>query len=298
MKHPRSLAYLRAFEAMARLGSVRAAALELNLTAGAVSQQLHNLRDALGVDLFRREGRRLRLTDAGQALRRSVGNALAEIGACVDEIATRRDAWEATTLTVSVPPTLGMSWLTPLMFAFIGEVGLASFRMLPAVEMGQVDWRASDVAIVYGNPPWKGYWWRPMANVTLRPVCSPRLLYGPAPLRSVGDVADHCLLHEDDGSEWRRWLQAADVERPAGRNAYFGALVMALTAALEGNGLALVSDFLVQDYLRSGRLVRPFETAVAASHNYYCVCAEARSQDPLVSRFIDWIVAKAQAAPP
>jgi LysR family glycine cleavage system transcriptional activator len=290
MKHPHGLAYLRVFEAVARVGSVRAAAIELNVTPGAVSQQVRNLHDTLGVALFVREGRRLRLTEAGKTLQRSAAIAFSEIDTCVDEIARPNPSAGPRSVTIAVPPALAVSWFTTQMFDFAQITGLTSFRMIPTVEFSQIDWRSTDIAIVYGSPPWKGFSWKLMANVALRPVCSPKLLNALPSLRSPRDVAEHWLLHEDDGSEWLRWLTAANVSKIASRNAYFGTLMMAITAALEGRGVALVSDFLASEYLHSGRLVRPFETAIEASRSYYCICTEGRAADPDVMRMTEWII--------
>ncbi|QPC93353.1 LysR family transcriptional regulator [Mesorhizobium sp. INR15] len=290
MKHPHGLAYLRVFETVARIGSVRSAAIELNVTPGAVSQQIHNLQDALGVPLFVRDGRRLRPTEAGRALQRSAAVAFSEIDSCVEEIAKPGALPVSRSVTIAVPPALAVSWFATQMFDFAQVAGLTKFRILSAVDFAQVDWRLADIAIVYGSPPWKGFSWSLMANIVLRPVCSPRLLNSSPSLKSPRDVSDHWLLHEDDGSEWLRWLTAANVSQTASRNAHFSTLMMAMTAALEGRGLALVSDFLASDYLQSGRLVRPFETGIEGSRSYYCVCAESRATEPQIMRMTEWIL--------
>lgn len=283
------LGYMRAFEAVARLGHVRAAALELNLTPGAVSQQLRKLQSSLGVDLFERDGRRIRLTPRGSELRRTVTAALDDLGSCVSEIAVGTELKQADSLRLSVPPALGVAWLSSLMFEFCADFGLASFKMTAAVDAAQIDWRQTDVAIVYGAPPREGFAWRLIATVRLRPICSPGLLNTAQGLRSLADIVDQWLLHEDDGTEWRLWLAAAKVRRAPRRNAYFSTLMMAIAAALEGKGLAMVSDLLAQDYLKSGRLVRPYSIGVEATRSYYCVCPDSRADEPLIERFLDWI---------
>lgn len=283
------LGYLRAFEAVARLGHVRTAALELNLTPGAVSQQLRKLQASLAVDLFERDGRRIRLTPRGTELRRTVTAALDDIGSCVSELAADPDMKQADSLRLSVPPALGVAWLSSLMFEFCQSVGLSSFKMTAALDVAQVDWRQTDIAIIYGTPPKEGFAWRLIATVKLRPLCSPALLNSANGLRALADITDQWLLHEDDGTEWRRWLSTARVRRAPRHNAYFGTLMMAIAAALEGKGLALVSDLLAQDYLKSGRLVRPYSIGVEATRSYYCICPESRAGEPLVGRFMDWI---------
>lgn len=184
---------------------------------------------------------------------------------------------------------LPVAWLTSLMFEFCQSFGLVSFRMTAGLDWTQIDWRQTDVAVVYGTPPKEGFAWRLIATVRLRPICSPSLLNSADGLRSVTGIIDQWLLHEDDGTEWRRWLAAAKVRRAPTHNAYFSTLMMAIAAALEGKGLALVSDLLAQDYLRSGRLMRPYTIGVEATRSYYCICPQARAGEPLIERFMDWI---------
>jgi LysR family glycine cleavage system transcriptional activator len=288
------LGYLRAFEAVARLGHVGAAARELNLTPGAVSQQLRKLQSSLAVDLFERDGRRIRLSPKGSELHRTVTAALDDIGSCVNDLAVKPDGEQADSIRLSVPPALGVAWLSSLMFDFCQSFGLTSFKMTAAIDVAQVDWRQTDVAITYGAPPKEGFAWRYIATVKLRPICSPALLNSADGLRSLADIVDQWLLHEDDGTEWRRWLSAAKIRRVPRRNAYYSTLMMAIAAAIEGRGLALVSDLLAQDYLKSGRLVRPYDIGVEATRSYYCICPENRAGEPLIERFMDWITSTSQ----
>ena len=292
MRRLRSLPYLQAFEAAARLGSVTAAANELNITPSAASQQIHKLQGMLHANLFTREGRKLKLTPIGQALSRKVANILAQIQENVDDFAPSL-VHEGRSFTISVPPALAISWLMPLMFDFTESVGLRSWHMFSAVEFAQVNWRKVEAAIVYGNPPWKGFVWHLISKVELGPVCSPALMNMGRPLRAPKDILAHCLLHENDLGEWQRWMNTAGISDVASRNAYFGSLTMALTAAVEGKGVALVGDLPVQDYVRSGRLMRPFPMRIEASNSYYCVCPEERSSEPLVRQFFDKVIAKA-----
>lgn len=299
MRHRRNLPFLHTFEAVARLGFVRSAAVELHVTPGAVSHQIRSLEEELGVALFARERRRLVLTEAGRALRRAAGDAFTALDACLETIASRQqDQLPGRALSVSVTPALGAAWVTSRLLEFAEATGIDDLQVRMALEVAQVDWRLTDVAVVYDTPPWPGYRWELLADVSLRPVCSPRLLNGPLALRSPSDVIDHRLLHEDDGTEWTRWLGAAKVVRPPTRNAHFGSLTMALIAALEGSGIALLSDFLAQEPLRDGRLVAPFDVHIPGSRSYYCVCRESRSDDAHVRRTIDWLTKHARGGAP
>ncbi|MNJ35673.1 Glycine cleavage system transcriptional activator [compost metagenome] len=284
------LNYFKVFESVARLGLVRAAASELYITPGAVSQQLRSLQESLGVELFVKEGRRLKLTDAGKLLQRSVASAFFEINGCLDLIAgSKEQELIGDAFRVSLPLALAVSWLAPNIFEFADGIGLSVLDIQSGNDPTQIDWRTTDVAIVYGNPPWAGLAWRLLENIDIAPVCSPRLLNGPVPLRTVEGLADFWILHEDDGSEWRRWLIKAKMKNLPIKTARFSSVAMALSAALEGQGVALASRWLVRDYLRDGRLVFPFDMTIEASKNYYCLYPEARTDEPLIARFIEWI---------
>src|SRR5690625_3013811 len=291
----RALPFLRAFEAVARLGQVRSSAAEMNLTPGAVSHQIRSLERLLGVELFAREARRLRLSPKGQEFRARIAPLLRDLDLAVGALGVK-DEIGPTTLRISTPPGLGHIWLAPRLFDMAEHLGIQSFETRFAREMTQIDWRQVDVAIVYDNPPWPGYRWTPLANLELRPVCSPQLFNAGLPLRTPRDIIHHQLLHEDTGEEWQRWLHAARLKGTAVRNAYFNMLSMAFNAALAGQGLALVSDLLADVYLRSGQLMQPFSISIPSARNYYCVTLESRAEETLVRQSVLYLLQTAAAS--
>jgi len=285
---PAALSYVRAFEAVGRRGSVRLAADELHVTPGAVSQQLRKLQVELGVALVERDGRRLRLTVAGRTLMAASGAALGELSRCIDSLATRAAGRDRRRFVVSVPLSLGVSWLIPRMFAFLELANIAEVDVRHATSAADVDWRGVDAALVYDNPPFSGFWWEKLSDVQLRPVMSPRLLQSGV-FESPQAFTRERLLHEDDGSEWRRWLAAARVTRTADRHAFFDSLVMVLAAAEAGHGVALVSDFVTHEAVGAGRLVAPQLLSIPASRGYFLLAPADRAHDPLLRRFAAWL---------
>ncbi|MFO0293322.1 MAG: LysR substrate-binding domain-containing protein [Rhodospirillales bacterium] len=283
-----ALHHFRAFEAVGRLGSLRRAADELHVTPGAISQQLRKLQAELGVALLEKDGRRLRLTDAGRQLMAASGVALGELSGCIDGLATRAAGRDRRRLVLSVPLSLGVAWLLPRLFGFLDLAGVAELDLRHAVGGADVDWRGADAALVYDNPPFPGFWWEKLSDVQLRPVMSPRL-WQAGGFENPEAMTRQRLLHEDDGSEWRRWLSAAGVTRAADRNAHFDSLVMVLAAAEAGDGVALVSDFVTHEAERLGRLVAPQILSIPASRGYFLLVPEARSRDPLLRRFAAWL---------
>lgn len=284
-----ALHHFRAFEAVGRLGSVRLAADELHVTPGAVSQQLRKLQEELGVALLEKDGRRLRLTEAGRQLMAASGVAIGELARCLNGLAARAAGRDRRRLVLSVPLSLGVSWLLPRVFGFLDLAGIAELDLRHATGTADVDWRGLDAALVYDNPPFSGLWWQKLSEVQLRPVMSPRL-WQAGGIETAEAFTRQRLLHEDDGSEWRRWLQAARVARSADRHARFDSLVMVLAAAEAGDGVALVSDFVTHEAVRAGRLVAPQLLSIPASRGYYLLAPEARSHDPLLRRFAAWLM--------
>ncbi|PYB80521.1 LysR substrate-binding domain-containing protein [Pseudomonas soli] len=281
----------KVFESVARLGSLAGAAVELHVTTGAVSQQLKALQSSLGVELFSKRGRQLVLTPSGRQLHARVAAAMREISDAVDELLMGNEQkQDLIEITLSTPPAEGTEWLVSPLLRFMSESQSVKVAVLTAPNMTQVDWRRADVAVVYGTPPWPGYWWRLLHGIRMVPVCSPQYLRGPMAIHNVGDLLKHRLLHEDDGSQWQRWLAEAGCLRGGFENVHFEDFGMVLQAAREGFGVALSDEIVSARDLDEGRLVCPLLISAPALHNYYVVCSESARESPAVRAFIDWLL--------
>ncbi len=282
---------IRAFEAAARHLSFTKAADELAVTQGAVSHQVKALEGWLGVRLFHRETRAIYLTREGQSYLGPVREALDQIAE-----ATRRLALldPRGPLTVSAIPSFAAKWLLPR---------LADFRALhPDIDVRisaddrLVDFARHDVdlAIRMGNGKWPGVEVIKLMDEDLFPVCSPRLLEGPRPLRRPEDLARHTLLHDDMRQDWRAWLMAAGVEGVnPDRGPGYTDSSMIIQAAVEGQGVALGRSALASADLAQGRLVKPFEVALPASFAYYVALPPGALESAKVEAFVDWMLAMA-----
>lgn len=284
----------RVFESVARLGNVSAAAAELHVTPGAVSQQIRALQTALGIDLFHKRGRQLALTPSGTQLQRSVASAMEAIHAGVRQVSAHKyNEASKRTLTISIPQVHGVAWLATRLFTFMEDSPNFQLKVVTSSHFHGVDWRKTDVAIVYGVPPWPGFWWRLLHGIRMTPVCSPQLLRGPNAIRQPSDLAFHRLLHEDDGSQWRRWQTEAGISYAGDADVYFDDFGIVLQAARDGFGIALSDEVVSARDLDEGRLVQPLQLSVPAVHNYYCICAEAKRDTAEVGNFIDWLIEEA-----
>ncbi|MDR0277380.1 MAG: LysR family transcriptional regulator [Paucimonas sp.] len=285
----------RVFEAVARLGNLAAAAIELHVTTGAVSQQIKTLQGTLGVELFEKRGRQLVLTDAGRGLHQRIAPALGAISDAVQSFQhSARQSPPVIELTLSLPPADGITWLATPLFRFMEENHGIKLRVITASEFSQVDWRQADVAVVYGTPPWSGFWWRQLHGIRLTPVCSPQYLRGERAIHCVADLARHRLLHEDDGAQWRLWLTEAGATMGGMADVYFEDFALVLQAARDGFGVALSDETVSARDLDEGRLVQPLRLSTPAIHNYYCICAEHLRERPEVQALIDWVLSTAR----
>lgn len=279
----------RVFECVARLGQINTAAAELHVTPGAVSQQIRQLQDGLEVSLFRKMGRNLVLTEQGDMLARAVRSSLAEITEMVHKIKSPHASLSKSDLTIAIPPVFGAAWFTSRLFAFMNENAHIRLRVITAASFAAVDWRNTDVAIVFGSPPWPGFWWRSLYATHTFPVCSPQLLRGPQGIREPFDLRHHRLLHEGDLSHWRRWLQAAKVVHPGGNDLILDDFGIIMQAARDGHGVALTDEIISERDLDDGHLVQPLSLRQPAIHNYYYMCTEKKIEEPKVAHTFNWL---------
>ncbi|WP_138933946.1 LysR substrate-binding domain-containing protein [Roseovarius arcticus] len=265
----RYLPFLRCFEAVARCGSLRTASRELGLSPGAVSLQLKKLSNASGLDLFMRDGRRLVLTADGQAFYGVVRRSLVDLELGI--FGDKRESEPPSRLALSVPPSLGTAWLCSALIDFCRAHSIANVKISSDTRASTLDWTDLDMAIVYDHPPFENLWWSLLREVNLRTVCAPCALPTMDGQDDRRSLRGHTLLHEDDGQEWLRWSQTAGVSLDGVSNVFLPSIGQAVTSALNGQGLALVSDALVGGDLRSGRLVQPFNMSIPGSRAYYFV---------------------------
>ena len=287
------LTALRAFEAAGRHLSFTKAADELHVTQAAISHQVKSLEKYLGLKLFRRLNRTLLLTDAGQLYLPPLTDAFEGITRATHRL---RQHLGRARLTVSVLPSFAAGWLVPRLGRFRQRCPDVDLRIDPTNSL--TDFRRDDVelGILYGRGNYPGLRTDRLMREEFFPVCSPRLLEGPAPLRDPADLTHHTLLHDDMTVDWRTWLLAAGVE---GVDAERGITVtdssMLLRAAIAGQGVALARSVLAADEIASGRLVRPFDVEVPTEYAYYLAYPEKSADQSNVAAFREWILEEARA---
>ena len=280
---------LRAFEAAARHESFTKAADELSVTQGAVSHQVKALEAELGIKLFNREPRRLAITQMGRDYLIVVRDALDRLAAGTDRLLERQ---KTGILTVSTSPNFASKWLVHRLGRFAEmhpDIDLRVSATLHHIDFAQED---IDIAIRHAEGAVPGLDCTRLYTEELFPVCSPDLLLR-HPLRQPADLVHHTLLHLDHRQDWSKWLNAAGVtEADLSRGPILNQASMVIDAAVDGQGVALARTGLVAHDLINGRLVRPFQLALAVSYDYWIVCPKATAQLPKISTFRNWLLAE------
>ncbi len=272
------LASLRAFEAAARHLSFRAAADELSVTQSAISHQIAELERRLGVPLFHRRSRRVELTEAGATYQPYVREAFDRI-AQGTALVTRSD----TTLDVQVYVTVAVRWLIPRLHQFTTAHPDTRVRLNTSTFDWEFDETAGDVAIVCTERPDRpGLHATHLFDAQLTAVCSPAL--------QPVDLSRQAVLQLYTApEEAEAWLQAAGLSAVAPPSTRFDSYLLAIEAAIEGQGIAVVPTFLVEGDLRSGRLVAPFDVTIEQPRRWYLVCRAGQQQLPHVRAFGTWL---------
>ncbi len=285
---------LRAFEAAGRHVSFTKAAEELFVTPGAISRQIKLLEEVLGIELFERTSRDLRITEEAREY-------VVALGGVFDQVdrATKRlmGAHRDRSLRIHCAMTFTLRWLVPRLPLFHRlypkrEIQLATtLSPMPVNQLGMGD---IDVAIQQGTGEWPGLIAHRLAGSALVPVCSPSLLQRIGPL-TIDGLADQTLLHSmARPNDWRDWLDAAGGRHiESERGLHFESSTLSYQSAIEGIGIAIGQMVLVVDDLAAGRLVAPFDFIHDNGNAYYLTYAEHAQNKPVLTEFRDWILGQA-----
>jgi len=284
---------LMAFDAAARHASITRAADELALTESAVSRQISQLEDQLGVQLFHRIKKRLSLTRAGSAYARDVAGALERLEK--DTFDVMSNEGEGGTLEIAALPTVGSQWLIPRMTEFYERhpgltisISARSNRFL----FGETTF---DGALCFGAATWPGARSDFLFEEELVVVGGGRLLEQLAP-GSADAVLSHRLLHlATRPAAWPSWAAAAGI---GGVNLLKGPRFeqqsMVIGAACAGQGLALLPRFLIESPLQRGELRIVSDVSVHSEGSYYFAYPEEKAGEPQLELFRLWLQEHAQ----
>jgi LysR family glycine cleavage system transcriptional activator len=293
-----SLKAVQAFEAAARLSSFALAAEELFVTPSAVSHQIKLLEEQFAVQLFHRVHRAVVLTDAGRRYAEEVSAAFARI-----DVATRdlgRTA-KSDILTVHVTPSFATQWLMPRLARFSALYPDIDVRLNASTAVADLVTEGVDIDIRYGmrrlQPP--GTMVLLFPPETIVPLCAPALANGAQPIRTAEDLRHHPLIHSEGCLlGWRDWMrQHRKVRLDIARGLRFDRSFMAISAAVDGLGVALDSLLLVQRELDTGRLVAPLGFDGPTVQGYTMNLLKSRAELPKIRSFQDWLFSELERRP-
>jgi LysR family transcriptional regulator, glycine cleavage system transcriptional activator len=290
-----------AFEAAARHQSFTLAAGELNVTQAAVSRQIKSLEDHLGLAVFRRVRRAVKLTSEGKRLHEAVKAGLDHIAEVVIEL-QQVDARPH--LTVATTLAFSSFWLIQRIPDFRARFPEIELRIIASDANLDLFTEGIDVAVRYGEGKWQGLSSTRLFTAEVFPVCS-RSLLDIIPIRAPGDLLKAPLLdlEASDKSwiDWANWLLEVGLGATKLRRLLtFNNWPLTIQAAIDGQGVALGWTPYVNELLAIGKLVRPIETVVRPTNAYYLI-TPLHGENPNSRIFSQWIMEQAAslvAAPP
>lgn len=282
---PQQLRAVQAFAAVARAGSVVAAARELAVSPSALSHLIGQLQRRLGAPLFQREGRGLKLSAEGERLADAVVPALAVISEALNGF-TRR----GTELRISTLSTFAVRWLIPRLSRFQARHPDVEIFLSTSTRAVDLSRETFDCAVRFGNGEWPSVGSQALYKEDLVPACSPQWLKA-NPLRSLKALRSAKLLHaRARRADWGLWLSAqglTGVDTTAGP--IFETRDLAIQAAIAQMGIAIVDPRFVEGELRAGQLTLPFEQRLALPTGYWLVWRPGRESGRPLAAFRRWV---------
>jgi LysR family glycine cleavage system transcriptional activator len=282
------LAAVRVFEAAARHENFTTAAAELGMTQAAVSYQVKLLEERVGVPLFRRERRRVMLTEAGRRAAAPVSRAFDAIDGAFAELRAEDEG----TLTISSSQTFANTWLAWRLGGF--QMGHPEMAVRLAVNDALVDFATDevDVAIRAGLGPWDGLSADLLIAIDFTPMCSPDFLARHGGSFTSADLVNLPMISPQD-PWWPCWLREAGVDVADGQlrpGVRMDSQANEGNAAMAGQGVAMLTPFFWRNDLAEGRLVRLSAQVSTRGYAYWLVAPEHRRGTPKIKRFREWLL--------
>ena len=284
---------LVAFEAAARHLSFTRAADEISVTQGAVSRQIRLLEEFLGIRLFDRDTRNLRMTTIGAQYYETVRNSLHDLSNSTHAILQHsRDE----PITVITSYAMASFWLLPRYNEFQEDHPEVDLRIVSVNSFNDVSHFEYDLALFFRAVPPKDLDVTPLFGEKAFPVCSPRYLERHPSLLDPKNLAQATLLTLEDNEDWvrwRDWFEESNLEMPSTiRRIKMNNYPLLIQAALNGQGFALGWERLVDDYLDSGLLIRPIESEISTTSQFYLMRPKtSHRQKRGAELFCEWLEA-------
>jgi len=286
---------IRAFEAAARNRSFSRAAKELHVTQGAISRHIKTLEESLSCQLFLRHPQGVELTAAGEQLLPDLTSSFERITQAIRQVSVSDKE-----LKIIAAPTMAIRWLIPYLQQYQDEypdirVSTSWFKSSydeffdGGFDIG-IDCESSSVTRPEGLESMF------LMSESLTPVCSPRYIETVGPINNPQDMTALTLIHSTpDRWDWRMWFESTGIDvSHATQGREFDTAEMAISAAINGMGVAVVDTNIIQSELKDGRLVAPLDIVVREGTGYHLFTKRGRLQERKLKTFVDWILQKAR----
>ena len=280
---------LRAFDVAGRFLNFRAAADELGVTQGAVAQHVRQLEAHLGMPLFERLPKGLAFTSAGRSYHASVAAAFDALRSATDQLKP-----EPGKVLVSVTPTFAAKWLIPNLPEFSAKHPEIDLRILATEKVSSFHSDGIDLAVRQGKPPFG-------ASLDAHLLFRQEIIAVAAPSRVGGHIlpaspqaiSSMPKLH-DAHDLWPKFLRSLDIEDKGGRGLRLSQTSLAVDAALFGQGVALVSRFLVAAEIAAGRLIQITPQTLSGEQDFYLLATRKPKQNPAIDAVVAWFLDRAE----
>ena len=265
------------------------AAEELFITASAVSHQIKNLEKYLGVNLFKRDKRRVELTPIGERYLLSINQALNGIDVATQDITSNPNT---DIVSISVAPNFLIRWLIPRLHRFQSKYPDVDLQINSSNQPADLNTSDTDMAVYFGHGDWHDIEAELLFKVSLVPVCGESLLTEDYPLNSPQDLQHYPLIHVSKRLyEWPEWLHISNLEYSGfSRGLQLSSSQLSTTAASENLGVALADRILSSPEIESGKLIMPFDILLDSQRAFYLV----HNKNPIMTYgmrvFKEWVI--------
>jgi len=283
---------IRAFEAACRHMQFQLAAEELGITPSALSYQIRQLEEHLGVKLFNRLNRAVELTKEGRILSSDVIESFEKLEETFELLTNDEDD---NTLVVSTGPAFSAKWLAPRLYAYLEENPEIDFRLSANLKLTDFDKDGVDAVIRFGAGYYPDLFTEALFQEISTPLISPKLF------EEMGGMVDESLfkrvplIHDEslkflDGGQWKTWLEAMHYKTiNAEKGAHFNHADHCIEAAVDGGGIVMGRLGFAFREINAGRLIAPFKQAISAKGGFYFCCPHEALQKDKVLNFLAWL---------
>lgn len=293
-----SINSLVVFEAAGRLSSFTAAARELHMTQAAVSYAIHRLEDHLGLALFLREHRRVRLSEAGERFHADVSIGLSHIQRSAQEL---RAVTTGGYVTLSCSTAFAAFWMVPRMAQLRADLPHIDLRIQTADHDLDLVGEGIPLAVRGGDPAkWPQYHAEPLAPEEIYPVCGANYFSDKPIPQQAADLLEHQLIHLEEpfrtAAKWRDWFLSAGIDDRRGlKGLQINDYVLVMQSVIAGQGIALGWRHLVDGLVESGVLVRLTDHTLTTGMDFHVIWPRDIPLPPPAAEVRDWLLAQPPA---